>query len=789
MYLLSACSSILLFSSNKTSVKKRGAALSGSVQAVVDCRLRIDRNADRFGFMDVNVNQSMNDRLGDFILKDVLGSGGSGTVYSARWGHRTVALKVLHNIMLESESDKSRFFEEARLLYEINHPAVVKLLGFGELPDGRPYLAMERLEGECLADRLARGPMEMDLSLSLLDQLVSAVAALHDRGLVHRDIKPENIFLVGEGQYAVLLDFGIAKAESAPMSTLTRDGGVRGTPAYMAPERFFGQPANKSSDVYELALVFYAMATGRLPWMDSGDPESRLNPARPSDLGIVLPGDMEIELLRALSTRAEARPTTVVEFGKTIAEAAAGGGIAPRRRTADMPVAGGVDVSPTGPTIEMKPASDSKQGRNVDGRRITGPVQPGSSSGKTATGPQGEPPRRRMTREDALAPIVRKMKSGSHKWRTAVFGLAGLLVVAGLAVYVFVAYPTGEEQRATQPESGFMQQALDKAENAAMKFLDNEGLGHQRTQTREENGPGQRGVQGGSVPSSTILRMMDRDNGFVAWFSYAKLVETDFFKAVVKDLNVPKVQLLLSLVSSMCSIDPGGDLEWIAFGALGEKTIESFDVVIRGKWTREKLESCVEVFGRMSDADMSLKRRDRLTQIVFEKKPLWIGWPDEHTVILTSRKNADEKWFNDRIERKNNAWMNPRIRRFAEELSDEQTMWLAGFPSSWLFEKMFGDEKAPRPEGLTLELDLSGDMVLNMGFYFGSEKEAAAAETSMQKHVRELEKGLGMGSVFAKLDAGRQGRKVEMNLTIDKKVSGHLAAAIKNAVAQIEKKK
>jgi serine/threonine-protein kinase len=192
--------------------------------------------------------------LGDFAVAGILGEGGSGVVYDARWGHRQVALKVLRPQLVVTRSERERFFGEARLLAEIAHPGVVKVLGVGELPDGRPYLAMEKLHGETLARRLGRGPIPVGEALGLFAQMARAVEALHGRGLVHRDLKPENVMLVaGDGaagaSFAVLLDFGIAKELSAPASTVTQDGGVRGTPAYMAPERFFGQPASVSTDV------------------------------------------------------------------------------------------------------------------------------------------------------------------------------------------------------------------------------------------------------------------------------------------------------------------------------------------------------------------------------------------------------------------------------------------------------------------------------------------------------------------------------------------------------------
>ncbi|HVV86254.1 MAG TPA: serine/threonine-protein kinase, partial [Kofleriaceae bacterium] len=250
------------------------------------------------------------DVVGEFTLVGVLGEGGSGTVYDARWGHRQVALKVMRAELPASERD--RFLAEARLLMEITHPGVVKVLAAGTLPEGRPYLAMELLRGEALATRLSRAAVPLPDAIAFFVQLADAVSAMHARGLLHRDLKPENVMLVSDGarEHAVLLDFGIARAMDRGEVAPTQTGIVRGTPAYMAPERFFGQPATIGTDVYELAVTLFAMIAGRLPWADCIDPEVRLNPARLADLAAVPPA-LDGELARALSTRAANRPPTV----------------------------------------------------------------------------------------------------------------------------------------------------------------------------------------------------------------------------------------------------------------------------------------------------------------------------------------------------------------------------------------------------------------------------------------------------------------------------------------------
>jgi serine/threonine-protein kinase len=262
-------------------------------------------------------------KLGEFEIEGVLGRGGSGAVYAAWDGSgRQVALKVLHADLALSEHERQRFMEEAQRMRRVSHEGLVALAGSGELPDGRPYICMPRLHGETLSTRLRGGRLPIADALAIFDALASALAALHDAGLLHRDIKPSNVFLVvTEGApRPVLLDFGIARDVGDPTGTTTAAGRVRGTPAYMAPERLFGTGATVQSDVYELAITLYLMLVGRRPWERDHDAESRLNPKPPEALGVELPGALSTCLLQALSTRPELRPHGARAFADAVRE-------------------------------------------------------------------------------------------------------------------------------------------------------------------------------------------------------------------------------------------------------------------------------------------------------------------------------------------------------------------------------------------------------------------------------------------------------------------------------------
>jgi serine/threonine-protein kinase len=300
-------------------------------------------------------------RLGDFTLRSAIGHGGTATVYAASSGrHGEVALKVLRADLALSERERERFCEEARCMSRVRHPSLVPLVDAGLLPDGRPYVCMPLLRGETLAVRVERGPLPLEVAMQYLRELADGVTALHRTGMVHRDIKPENVFLEQPGDRAVLLDFGLARDADRSPGTTTRAGAMRGTPAYMAPERFFGAPATVATDIYELAVVAYVMLVGRLPWDLEHDGAARLHPRPPSDFGVALPGLLGTVLLRALSTRPEARPATAAALAED-AQHATRASVQPLARTEDH-------AAP--PALARRHSDDRERRLRVASRRV-----------------------------------------------------------------------------------------------------------------------------------------------------------------------------------------------------------------------------------------------------------------------------------------------------------------------------------------------------------------------------------------------------------------------------------
>jgi serine/threonine protein kinase len=217
---------------------------------------------------------------GGYRLGAELGRGGTGTVFAAEHAQtgRRVAIKVLLPELSRSRQAVARFFHEARSLGSVRDPGIAEVYDHGYADDGRAFIAMELLEGESLAGRIARAPR---VSLSLLRHLgieiARIVGAAHASSIVHRDLKPDNVFLAHEpdqpfGVRVKVLDFGMAKLDPAagPYSFVTDKNTLLGTPMYMAPEQCRGGAVDARTDVYALGCIMYELACGQPPFVTGG---------------------------------------------------------------------------------------------------------------------------------------------------------------------------------------------------------------------------------------------------------------------------------------------------------------------------------------------------------------------------------------------------------------------------------------------------------------------------------------------------------------------------------------
>lgn len=213
-----------------------------------------------------HVGQRVNGR---YRLVRVLGQGGMGVVYEAfdEQVERAVAIKLVRKDCLADEKFKSRFARELEITARLRHPSTIRVFEHGSDDNGRPYMVMELLRGESLADLLDRGPVDETQALEFALQIAESLSEAHEHGIFHRDLKPENIYIESVGVSTVIkvLDFGIAGSRYQD-DRLTNAGEVFGTPQYMSPEQCNGAPLDPRTDIYSLGCILFEMLEGKPPF-------------------------------------------------------------------------------------------------------------------------------------------------------------------------------------------------------------------------------------------------------------------------------------------------------------------------------------------------------------------------------------------------------------------------------------------------------------------------------------------------------------------------------------------
>jgi predicted Ser/Thr protein kinase len=291
--------------------------------------------------------------IGPYRVERVLGEGGMGVVYLAedtRLG-RLVALKALASRFTADAQRRERLRREARAAAALSHPGIATIFALEEI-DGQLYIASEYVPGETLRDELQRGPLPIAQAISTAAAIARALAAAHDAGIVHRDLKPENVIRTPAGDVKIL-DFGLARirAGSAAEASLTGDGTILGTPAYMSPEQLRSGAVDHRSDLFAFGILVYELVSGVHPFAGS-DPASmiarileseprRLSLAVPSGRDAALIGALEPIVLTCLRKTAAARFRSAHDIVQALSRVGSGALSSPSLGSGDWPARAG----------------------------------------------------------------------------------------------------------------------------------------------------------------------------------------------------------------------------------------------------------------------------------------------------------------------------------------------------------------------------------------------------------------------------------------------------------------
>ncbi|NVN91260.1 MAG: protein kinase [Desulfuromonadales bacterium] len=258
------------------------------------------------------------------IIREV-GRGSMGVVYQARDPHidRVLAVKVLRQDRMTSDTILKRFMKEAIIIGRLSHPNIVTIYDVGE-ENGNVYIAMEFLEGKALSDIIKQKTLSAAELVEFGVQIAETLDYAHNKGIIHRDIKPSNI-IVQPGGSIKITDFGIARIDDVSATLQTQAGEIMGTPAYMSPEQVLGKPVDGRSDIFSLGVILYEMGTGGRPF--GGEAKTLATifndiiqtiPTEPSAATTLIPPGLSGVIMKALQKEPAQRFQTGKEFAAAL---------------------------------------------------------------------------------------------------------------------------------------------------------------------------------------------------------------------------------------------------------------------------------------------------------------------------------------------------------------------------------------------------------------------------------------------------------------------------------------
>src|SRR5687767_229880 len=275
--------------------------------------------------------------IAHYRILQAIGAGGMGAVYKAYDNklQRVVALKLLPPEYVSQQDRRRRFFQEARAASALSHPHILTIYEVGE-DEGKPYIAMEFVEGETLRQTIKNNRLQLTQTLDIAIQICAGLARAHELGIIHRDLKPENLMLNSDG-YAKILDFGLAKLvaereralvadseqKTLMLGVATESGTLLGTVNYMAPEQLLGQRVDRRCDVFSFAVVLCEMLTGAAPFVHDNRIDTmhailHRDPRFSDGTRAELPFELQRILAKALAKTPEDRYQTVAELAEEL---------------------------------------------------------------------------------------------------------------------------------------------------------------------------------------------------------------------------------------------------------------------------------------------------------------------------------------------------------------------------------------------------------------------------------------------------------------------------------------